>query len=582
MYRYPGIQPFTQDQQQIFMGRNVEKRELLNLIKIYPLTVLFAKSGIGKSSLIQAGVQPELGANKIIPVFIRLNLEELSPEEQFYNHLVEQGFLSSDTPKNLTLWEYVKKSRFVKHGNYFTPLIIFDQFEELFTSYSAARRIEFVKQFADLANGTIPKGWRDSLESRKAEIHPTQYEKMLAPLNVKILLALRSDMLHYLEGLTDFVPGIFRVLYELQPLNEANAKEAITLPAAVVDEHYATPPFSYSPDALQEIIDFLQKKTDNTNTTEQAQNVTIECSNLQVVCQHIEKLVTIGRNNGTTITEVTPKLYAGHHGLEQIIDDFYQRTIEQFPEERHMAIRDTVERGLMKNERRLSMEKNYLIDQFGITAEELKELVNDRLLRKEPRMGSDYYEISHDTLIAPINRSFLIRKQREERLQEAETERAAAQAQAERNRKRNRTVVSILGVIGIILAVYASYQTYRAQQQTNIAQEQTEVAETARAQAEKDKASAIAAANDAIKAERKAHEANIIALQQIARADSLQNAISVERNIAKAKAYMANNGFRIAYDVLRKTKNDTKLTTNMSDAKKEEIQKLFLLCAKNL
>ena len=578
MYRYPGIQPFTQDQQKIFMGRNAEIKELLGLLKIYPLTVLFAKSGIGKSSLIQAGVQPKLNENNIIPVFIRLNLEELSPEEQFFNHLVEQGFLNKNTPKELSLWEILKKARFVKHGRYFTPLLIFDQFEELFTSYSTEQRANFVKQFADLANGTIPKSYRDDIQKRKDKIHPKQYEKLLEPLNIKILLALRSDMLHYLEGLTDFIPGIFRVLYELQPLNEDNAKEAIMLPAAVDDNQYSTAPFSYSNAAITEIISFLQKKTVDKNLPKNESHSTIECSNLQVVCQHIEKLVAAERKAGNNINEVTPNFYEGYQGLEKIIDDFYQRTIEQFPEERRKSIRNAIERGLMKNERRLSMEKAYLIDQYGITEAELKDLVNDRLLRKEPRMGSDYYEISHDTLIAPINRSFLIRKEREDRLKEAKEERERAAQAAEKNKRRYRRVVTTLGFVGMAMAVLAiTFAIRSAIKSEQLQKEQKKVLERNK-QLMKQK-DVLEASTEALKKTRKLAEIRADSAEALRHlSDSLLVAIKIEGNIAKATAYMANGGYDIAHTVLGKTIPKDRRKDYVSESQRKRIQIMLNEC----
>lgn len=52
MNRYPGIHPFKESEKELFKGREAEKRELLDLVIVHPMVVLFAKSGIGKTSLL--------------------------------------------------------------------------------------------------------------------------------------------------------------------------------------------------------------------------------------------------------------------------------------------------------------------------------------------------------------------------------------------------------------------------------------------------------------------------------------------------------------------------------------------------
>ena len=64
-YRYPGVQPFKTSDQAIFFGRDADRDKLYNLIQLEKLVVLFAKSGYGKSSLLNAGIMPLLtDANK--------------------------------------------------------------------------------------------------------------------------------------------------------------------------------------------------------------------------------------------------------------------------------------------------------------------------------------------------------------------------------------------------------------------------------------------------------------------------------------------------------------------------------------
>mgnify|MGYP006309195021 CR=1 FL=1 len=60
MQRYPGAQPFTTEQRRIFFGRDKDLDDLHQLVQLEELVVLYGKSGLGKSSLLNAGLIPRL------------------------------------------------------------------------------------------------------------------------------------------------------------------------------------------------------------------------------------------------------------------------------------------------------------------------------------------------------------------------------------------------------------------------------------------------------------------------------------------------------------------------------------------
>jgi hypothetical protein len=70
---WPGLAPFTEEQSGFFHGRDEEIRALTRLMERKALTVLFGQSGLGKSSLLQAGVFPRLRATSFCPIYIRLD-----------------------------------------------------------------------------------------------------------------------------------------------------------------------------------------------------------------------------------------------------------------------------------------------------------------------------------------------------------------------------------------------------------------------------------------------------------------------------------------------------------------------------
>ena len=79
--RYPGGRPFADDplDQRLFFGRTPEAEELFHRIAAAPLLVLYGKSGLGKTSLLQAGVFPRLRGRDLLPVPVRLNRPEVAP-----------------------------------------------------------------------------------------------------------------------------------------------------------------------------------------------------------------------------------------------------------------------------------------------------------------------------------------------------------------------------------------------------------------------------------------------------------------------------------------------------------------------
>ena len=53
---WPGLDPFDETDQAYFHGRSAESGELLRLVRRELLTVLFGRSGLGKTSLLKAGL----------------------------------------------------------------------------------------------------------------------------------------------------------------------------------------------------------------------------------------------------------------------------------------------------------------------------------------------------------------------------------------------------------------------------------------------------------------------------------------------------------------------------------------------
>src|SRR5215469_5046160 len=74
-HRYPGARPFCDNQssQETFFGREREAIALTDQILANRLVIVYAKSGMGKTSLLNAGVAPRLRDAGYLPLFVRVN-----------------------------------------------------------------------------------------------------------------------------------------------------------------------------------------------------------------------------------------------------------------------------------------------------------------------------------------------------------------------------------------------------------------------------------------------------------------------------------------------------------------------------
>ena len=69
---WPWLEPFTELASQFFNGRDEEALGLLQNVEALPASVLFGKSGLGKTSLVLAGLFPLLRSHCLLPVLVRL------------------------------------------------------------------------------------------------------------------------------------------------------------------------------------------------------------------------------------------------------------------------------------------------------------------------------------------------------------------------------------------------------------------------------------------------------------------------------------------------------------------------------
>jgi len=481
-YRYPGITPFTTAQKEVFHGRENDIDQLFDLVNANKQTLLYSKSGIGKSSLINAGLIPKL-SEKGYNQFTTLRFYAYQPEKSIAlteNIVYSSG--SKDLPETFldkiianenSLWYNFKKASLYAKKRGETKnfqLLIFDQFEEVF-SYPEEEIFLFKKQLADLLYSDIPLNFRKVLEvkqRKQADLLTREEMDLLAePLNIKVLFAIRDDRLSLVKQLSDYLPDILRIMYELKPLNREQAVRAIELPAQSSGS-FVSPSFHFTGDAVAKIISFLTKENSQA----------VETTQLQILCNRCELIAAKeNANNEKSKIEFTSEKIPD---FEDVFIDFYFDVLEQLPEQQREKSQIFIENSLIIKEQRISLDQ--LICKDFITEKSLELLVNRHLLRIERNStGGVSYELSHDTLVSPI---LQVKKQREEKEEEKrlEIERAEEiRLLKEKQRKdRNRLLLVVAALIfAIALSGVAFWQMLAAKKATAEAEKQTKIAEDA-------------------------------------------------------------------------------------------------------
>lgn len=194
---YRGIRPFRYADRDNFFGRSAEVEHLLAMLLTYRIVVLYGESGAGKSSVLNAGLVPALLKERFRPERLRIGPEPSRPVlvERIAADTAETRFLPSifaatqehDGHKQaLDIEELVRATR--EHSDA-RPVLIVDQFEELFTRFSGA---------GSPAGPSIQQQVLGTLLGL-AQVHD---------LAVKLLIVIREDYLAKLEPSARTVPPL--------------------------------------------------------------------------------------------------------------------------------------------------------------------------------------------------------------------------------------------------------------------------------------------------------------------------------------------------------------------------------------
>lgn len=417
---YVGPRPFERQDRDRFFGRDQEASELLSLIIANRTVVLYAQSGAGKTSLLNAQVAPLLEAEgfEILPVarvqgplLAGISLEQIPNLYVFHTLLSWAG--DEAEPGKLLTQNMVEalNSRSRPTDEFGDPLprvLIFDQFEELFTSYPARwqEREGFFNQINSALNA-------DSL--------------------LRVVFSMREDYIAELDGYADLLPKNLRARFRLERMRPGAALTAVRSPLQAT-------PRAFAPGVAEQLVEDLRKVRAETITGQTATVIGefIEPVQLQVVCQNLWDDLPA---DVTTITQAHLHTFGN---INQALASFYERALWEA----------AIATGL-KEQRVRQWFGDTLITPAGTRGTVYRgathtggldnraiDLLEDRhVIRGEWRAGARWYELTHDRLIEPIQQA---NRQWE------------AQQQAARARSIRRLVTGVFVAAGLLLLGFLS------------------------------------------------------------------------------------------------------------------------------
>lgn len=360
---------------QAIYGRDFEIESISESIQYNIQTFLYGKSGIGKTSLIQAGVFPKLRKANFFPVVIRLAFYEGESLNSVVKRLVLEeaqtsnpeigkyplsySIIDNSEISGLSLYDFFAKVQFEDENKEpFIPVLIFDQFEETINNEDNWQRtVDFLKDdlYDLMDNSNVICG------------------ESLPYTNYRVVISMREDYLYCLEDIVDRF-----AMWELR-YNRFRIK--------ALDD-----------DKAAEII----RRTSGTNG--------IETGKEDKIVSTIIKIVKL--NSGTRFTEINTALlslvcsllyenstdnciyYADLRNINQHLQSYYDDICSEIGNE---ATRYLENHLLTKDGRRSSMDEKEALDSNKIDQKKLDYLVEKKLLRKIRTSNTSMrYEYIHD------------------------------------------------------------------------------------------------------------------------------------------------------------------------------------------
>ena len=452
---WPGLESYDEASESYFHGREREVAALLQTVQRAPLTLLYGKSGLGKSSLLKAGLFPELRRRNFLPVWVRLDLLPSAGhrlvDQMLAELLQELERVGADFPPpapGQDLWEYLHPAApcLWSTDNFaLTPVLVFDQFEELLVPAQAEseRTQQLFNDLGNLVDNRIPP----HLETDEAG--PARERLDMRSQRYRVVLSFREDFLPDLKGWERRMPTLGRDFLRLEPMSAAVARDAVALAGKEV----------IAPGAEADIVEFVGRQ--DASDTAPSEAVTIEPVLLSLCCSELNLRRPPGGLIDRALIESTG---------QGILETFYSKALAQPEVQGPPDVAEFIEAHLIQGDRyRGDFPVAEAVSQGLLRATQLQALVGARcrLLRIVQKTDAPRVELIHDRLVPVVRKA---RDARQAAIDAAEREEQAEQArkdlqreqQASARMKRQRNLSGVLTLAAVLALIGGFVEFHRA------------------------------------------------------------------------------------------------------------------------
>ena len=470
---WPGLAAFTADNRAFFKGRDAECRELIQRVRNDGnITVLYGLSGLGKTSLIQAGLTPALERDAFLPVVMRIDHEIRGEGVALMTQLQEALLKAMPQPPlpavlaERTFWRLMHRRDLLladAKGRKLLPIIILDQFEEIFslgaaTPENTRRSDAFFRDLCDLALGRVPPDvaqereqlqarieqceikWaepnanRPALERERADLEEQFNRLSLREHRYEILLSLREDYYPHLETKARRIQasGLVDNRMRLLPLDGVRALEAVQGPGGRLLEDGTAVEIVLSVGR----VGWLQPaslRAGESGGDIDMESVQVEPAFLSLMCEQLNE----DRKGREAQLVKEGKLGADERPLkitsamvrekrDVVLENYYDRCLKELPQISNPRQRDRlasfIETKLLSDFGQFRLQVPVedacrQLESAGVNPKVLETLVHKhRLLRIEHR-GVPRIELTHDVLTGVVAGRRAVRKARARLLQ---------------------------------------------------------------------------------------------------------------------------------------------------------------------
>ena len=351
---YKFLDYYTEQDAELFFGREAEIESIGSQILARRSFILHGRSGVGKSSILRAGVMPRLKALGHRVFVIR---SFTAPLPQMIGELSIALEREGTSDGDGSLKALIRSAAAGPPNR--SVVFFLDQFEEFFSLLDEASRQQFMAALGEMhADESLP---------------------------VKFVFALREDFLAEMSQFKPVIPEIFHHESRLKRLSSEQAARAITGPALSVGWRYEA--------ALVERL--LGDLGDQEG---------IDPPQLQIVCDHLFDAKTA---DGM----VTVAAYEDSGTAAQILASYLERVMLRFNAADLQGARGVLTSLISAEGRRLVLRAQAVETRargpFADAASVgrlIEELVAARVVRRRNQDGESWLELAHDFLTPEVSR----------------------------------------------------------------------------------------------------------------------------------------------------------------------------------